>query len=333
MTTGRYLVRPESFADLEQEWWELLESCRSDTIFLTPAWQKPWAEGALDGGGYRPIAVRLDGRLVGLAPLRRNGNQISFAADPNLCDYLDILSVQGQEEAVYEAVLGHLIEEPWMVLDLTGVPASSPTLEALPTWARAQGYQVDVETWDVSPRAELPGTWEEFLSGLRKKDRHELRRKIRRLDKAGELSYILVESDNDGLPAALDRFLHLMRTSREDKARFLTEKREGFFVDLARSMARRGYLRLFLLELDRQIVSAVMAFTYGGDFLLYNSGYDTDYSSLSVGLILKAHCIDYSIRQGLRSFDFLRGNEAYKYHLGGVDRNISRVLIRRDRVR
>ena len=329
MTSG-YEVRAESFAEVEQEWWDLLGRCdEANTVFVTPVWQQPWADGVLDGEGYMPLAIRLDGELVGLCPVRRFGDRVSFAADQNLCDYLDFVVDRAHEEAAFNALLDHLEAEGWKTIDLVGLQDGSPTLTALPAVAKARGYTVDIEEFDVAPYADLPSTWEEYQSSMRRKDRHELRRKMRRLEQAGDLSYRIVGEDDQDIEGGLEEFFRLMRMSREDKAQFLTEEREGFFRHLATNMANRGYLRLFMMDLDEKTVSACLGFNYGGRFFLYNSGFDTDYSALSVGLLVKAHSIEHSIQEGKAVYDFLRTNETYKYHLGAQDRQVFRCVIRR----
>lgn len=63
----------------------------------------------------------------------------------------------------------------------------------------------------------------------------------------------------------------------------------------------------------------IMYFDYRNNVYLYNSAYDPDYKSLSVGIISKARCIQDSIEKGKRIFDFLKGPEQYKYYLGGKE--------------
>ena len=88
-------------------------------------------------------------------------------------------------------------------------------------------------------------------------------------------------------------------------------------------------LRLSFLELGGVRVAACASFDYRDEYLLYNSGYDPAYSHLSVGFVGKALSIKDAIGRGRKSFDFLRGSERYKYHLGGTDRLIYRLVVRR----
>lgn len=322
-------IQREALAALQSEWWDLLERCPSNTLFLTPLWQKPWLDGLLDGEGFCPLTVREEGRLVGIAPVRRVGDKLVFGADPEVTDYLDIIALPGREKHVVNAVLDHFADHPWKSMDLLGIRDGSSTLDVLPTVARERGYQIDVSRLDVSPTRELPDTYEDYVQSLDKKDRHELRRKARRLEQTNGVQYqVLTQPEEVGV--SLGEFFRLMRMSRDSrKAGFLTEERETFFREMARNTAETGYLRLFLLRVEDKLVSAVMGFVYGDRFYLYNSGFDPAYSSLSVGLLLKAYCIDYAIQHRLLCFDFLRGDEPYKYDLGGVDRFVHRCTILR----
>jgi CelD/BcsL family acetyltransferase involved in cellulose biosynthesis len=83
------------------------------------------------------------------------------------------------------------------------------------------------------------------------------------------------------------------------------------------------------LELDGERVAATMSFDYDGRRLLYNSGYRLEHAPLAVGLMLNALCIKDAIERGLTYFDFLRGPEPYKYHLGGMDIGLHRLIVRR----
>jgi CelD/BcsL family acetyltransferase involved in cellulose biosynthesis len=186
---------------------------------------------------------------------------------------------------------------------------------------------VAIEQEDVVPGAALPATWEEYLAGLRKKDRHELRRKLRRLDDYGD--YRLVQAGGDNLQESLTAFLSLMEESKEEKREFLTPERGEFFGRMASAMNEAGYLRLFFLELDGERVAGSLCFDYGGRRFLYNSGYRLAYGAYSVGLLLKALCIKQAIEEGLSYFDFLRGQEQYKHHLGGQPLNLYRMTVRR----
>ena len=62
-------------------------------------------------------------------------------------------------------------------------------------------------------------------------------------------------------------------------------------------------------------------------YFLYNNAYSLMYNSFSVGLISKIYAIKESIEKNKTNFNFLRGDERYKYHLGGEEFKIYTVEI------
>jgi len=94
---------------------------------------------------------------------------------------------------------------------------------------------------------------------------------------------------------------------------------ESFFRSLAEAMAEIKLLRFGVVELDTVTVAMIMGFDYNDAMYLYNSTYDPQYNSLSVGLLCKVLCLKESIGRGSKKWDFLKGGEPYKYHIGGQE--------------
>ena len=259
--------------------------------------------------------------------MRQNGT-LTFLGDTDLFDYQDFLVPRGSEESFFPCLLDHLAAEEWDLLDLPSIRDDSPTLRALPEQARSRGWLCRVEQQDVVPGLELPADWDAYLAGLSKKDRHELRRKFRRLSTATGLRHYAC-GDPAGLPACVDDLFDLMRLGREEKRDFLSPERQKFFRAMTAEMASANVLRLYFLEVEGQRVAASLCFDYNGHRLLYNSGFNPAYAHLSVGLLLKATCLREALEGGANYFDFLRGDERYKYHLGGKVRSVYRIRVTR----
>lgn len=327
------VVQWESLGAVTGEWPELFAKSATQSIFLSLPWQTAWAINCCGSVDEHPVlTVREDssGSLLGIAPLNHDKDGVTFGLDYNVTDYQDILSVPGEEEAVWGAILEHGASEDWPSIELTGVRDDSPSTQILESRASAHGWRADRSVWDVSPYVELPESWDAHVQSLSKKDRHELRRKLRRLEASGEAEYRVYDKDNDELPEALDDFVSLMGKSSEAKSDFLTPERRSFLETLTRTMADAESLQLAFLDVGGKPVSATMSFLEGDRLLLYNSGYDPEYRHLSVGLLLKAYGLRGAIEQGLREYDFLRGNEPYKYDLGGNDRVLYRWQLARE---
>ena len=112
-------------------------------------------------------------------------------------------------------------------------------------------------------------------------------------------------------------FLGLFRLNRVDKAAFMTDAKADFFRKIAVAAAEEQMLRLCFLDFEGRPVSAALCFNYGSTVFLYNSGYDSRFSNLNVGLVCKLLSIRDSIERGSLKYDFLKGNEIYKQRLGG----------------
>jgi len=240
----------------------------------------------------------------------------SIIGSADVCDYLDFVVAPGRERDFFTVLLDDLRQKGINRLDLRHVRPDSTVLTALVAIAREREYDVLSNLEEVSLELDLPSTWEEYLATLIGKQRHEVRRKLRRLQKVGNIDYHFVE-DSAAVLAVMGTFLKLFSKSRKEKAKFMTARMESFFRSLAEAMAEIGLLRFGILEIDTLPVAMDMCFDYNDSVYLYNSGYDPNYNSLSVGLLSKALLIKDSIHRGRKRFDFLKGGETYKYHLGG----------------
>jgi CelD/BcsL family acetyltransferase involved in cellulose biosynthesis len=279
-------------------------------------------------GNVFVLTVRDGDDLIGVAPFMRKGDELRIAGDSEICDYSDIISATDQRRAVLCALFAHVDEEDWRRIVIWGVRADSPTLDLLPSLAAERGLTLTIEPEAVCPRVALPESWDAYLLSLGKKDRHELRRKIRRLSEAGQIrEYTLTEPAQ--IADALPDFLHLHRVSREDKAAFMTPDMERFFRSICSALAAEQSILLYFLELDGRRVAAILAFDCGDEVWLYNSGFDPTYSSVSVGLVSKALMLKQAIADGKRCYDFLRGAEPYKYDLGAHDLAVFRCTLTR----
>ncbi|MCL7453977.1 MAG: GNAT family N-acetyltransferase [Anaerolineae bacterium] len=322
------------FWALKPEWNDLVHRSCCDTLFLTWEWQSTWwkhlGEGNLLLLGFRHGD---DGRLVGIAPLFRtgdgNGRTVLYMIGcRDVSDYLDVIAEAGQEEAVYEALLDYLEDEglEWDLLDLCNIPQGSQTFVRLREKAESRGYQTLVEVEDVCPIIPLPETWDEYLMSIDGKQRHEIRRKLRKAD-AADTRFIIVGPDDD-LQAEMETFIDLHQKSTPEKDAFMDAQMQSFFFEVAQVLQDRGWLQLAFVEMYGDKTAGLLNFDYGDAILVYNSGYDpAKLRHLSPGIVVTSRCIEYAISLGRRKFDFLRGDEVYKYRFGAEDTEVRRLLV------
>jgi CelD/BcsL family acetyltransferase involved in cellulose biosynthesis len=330
-------VRIERFADWEEPglgpegWNRLVERCSTPVPFSTWQFQTAWHRAF--GGGSLQLFAAQDGAgdWVGLLPLYEaetpDGPALRLVGGVDVADYLDLIAVAGREEEVWKALLPAVAAQPWRRLDLRPIPGASPTASLLPALAASAGLGSRVEVEDRCPLIDLPASWEAYLAGLSGKDRHELRRKLRRAEAARP--HIEVARTPAAMGALMDGFLALHRRSKVGKARFMDRRMEGFFRELGSLLAEAGLAALWLLRLDERPAAALFCLEYGGRVALYNSGFDPEARAMSPGVVLIARTIEDAIARGFRHYDFLRGEEPYKYGFGAQPTDVLRVTLER----
>jgi hypothetical protein len=320
-------LRPEEFDAVYDRWQALMPESSVDNAFVAPHIQRIWWRRFGSGFDLHMLSASDGPDTFGFAPLMSGEGTLSFIGGDDLFDYHDFPVRRGSEQQFFGLLCDYLADLDWDTVELSSVPSCSPTLAFLPEAAKARGMNVELTSGQVTPVAVLPASWEQYVSGLSKKARHELRRKLRRLENAdGSRQYVC---GDDEIAGSMEQFFRLMRSSSPDKDAFLGSERIGFFQDLAVELSARDEFRLYLLDYEGAPVAACICIDYGDSYFLYNSGYDPEFSALSVGLLNKALSIRDAIEQGKKSFNFLKGNERYKYDLGGLDRGVRNVRLTR----
>lgn len=317
---------------LVRDWEELLSGSRFQNPFLTPTWNEVWLKHF--GKALNPRVILLRDRGGILMALGAFSNSIeeegrrglALMGSSDVCDYRDLVVASGREEEAFSALARSFAEGPWEYLELDGISEFSPTIQFLPPIMQSLGFRVSQEVEEIGIYLNLPGTWDEFLKKLNSKDRHELRRKMHRLEKETTFELSRVE-DASSLPGKMEIFFDLHRKSRKDKAEFMTSEMEAYFRDLSARFWEKGWLNLSFLKVEGREIAAFISFDFQGAEYIYNSGYDPQFGHFSPGIVLAALCIGRAIEKGMASFNFLRGKEDYKYHLGGKEEKIYRIRV------
>jgi CelD/BcsL family acetyltransferase involved in cellulose biosynthesis len=313
-----YTLTVESLDGIISSWDRLRRCLKWGSVFVLPAWLKVWWDVF---GGENELylrTLRQGEKIIGFAPLMVHKETASLIGSDDVCDYLDFVIVAGIERDFFTVLLDDLKERGIRRLDLRPLRPDSTALTWLVGIARNRGYEVLCQSEDVSLELDLPATWNEYLAVLNNKQRHEVRRKLRRLWETGTVEHHCVEAGRE-IEGYMDIFLRLFSLSKDEKAGFMNSKRESFFKSLAKAMAELGLLRLGILRVDRVPAAMTIGFDYDDSHYLYNSAYDPQFSYLSVGLLCKVLCLKESIERGKKTWNFLKGGEPYKYQLGGQE--------------
>tara|TARA_Y100001970_G_scaffold103268_1_gene129601 strand:- start:2006 stop:2959 length:954 start_codon:yes stop_codon:yes gene_type:complete len=258
-------------------------------------------------------------------PLKINDSIASIIGDKDIVDYNNILSIN-QNLSKFEEILDQIFSLDIKIFQIFSISEKSSTYRLLSNEKLQKKYSIIFQKEDVSPYLKLPETWDEYISYLPKKKRHELRRKIRRLEENTEFDsgdyYTYNHKDE-----ILENFFKLHRISSQDKNKFMTSKMENFFIDLISQMLLSNSIIYSYLNIDGSTVACSLSFLDSNIRYLYNSGFDPSFNNFSSGLLNHAFAIKRSIEKKYDIFDFMRGNERYKYDLGGIDTQLYTVIL------
>lgn len=306
-------------SEIAPAWSAIAERRSPSSIFLTPEWLQVARAHSAD----EAVTLAAGDPIYGIAALARAADGTIRFAGGELTDEQDVITAPEDARAAAAAIARWVAgAHPSRVL-LEYVPRDTPTLDAFDAELGTAGYAVRRERLVTSPRITLPADFETYVQGLGKKERHELRRKLRRFEAAPGAGFRW--ADERERPAVLDRFFALHRLSKGEKAAFMTADAEAFFRDIADALAPSGRLRLGVVSAHGEDAAVLFAFAYGDTLALYNAAYDPALGSLSLGIASHAFAVRDAIAQGFAVYDLLRGDEPYKYDLGASDRWLWRL--------
>ncbi|MBI2617751.1 GNAT family N-acetyltransferase [Candidatus Gottesmanbacteria bacterium] len=297
-------------------WDDLISKSSTASFFQTREWISLWMKH-FKGNPYI-VGVFEEEDCIGIGPFEKKGTTFELLGSSEvlgkelISDYGDIIAQSGREEEVWKSLLAYREKEyQGLVLRFRFIQADSPSSSILASLGFVK------EKKDISPQLSLPGSWDEYLLLLDRHNRHELRRKMKRL---GVSLRNLVVSECTS--SDIDIFFHLMGESSPQKAAFLTPLMKAFFQDMIKFYYEQSLLELIFLNFEGKSVAGALVFLYKNDVLLYNSGFDRTVYNLSPGFILSALLIQKAIEEKRRRFDFLRGEERYKFDLGAQARDV-----------
>ncbi|HKV42167.1 MAG TPA: GNAT family N-acetyltransferase [Blastocatellia bacterium] len=341
MITVEKITSAEGFRELKPVWNPLLAQSESDTISLTWEWLTAWWAVFSTGRQLNILVVRDGQEVIALAPLIHRTVQhygllpfrrLELLAsgedeDDEICsEYLDFILRRGRETEAMEAIVDFLRnQDDWDELLLKNLSGSSPALLRLLTWPEellANGQVPDSKPGVFIP---LPASHSQFLDGISKSLRREIR-KARRTAASQGYQFRVIDGV-DGFEESFELLIgiHQSRWSARGKPGvFASPKFLKFHRLLAPKLIENGWLKLFVLRIAGKPVAALYAFTYGNKVHLYQSGFLSGQSSVAnPGTLIRDFAIEWAIGAGYKEWDFLKAEAgSYKFRWSGNTREI-----------
>jgi CelD/BcsL family acetyltransferase involved in cellulose biosynthesis len=273
---------------------------------LGPFPQRPFLEALWHHRSNENSELHLEASPTGACGVVASEGQVTFAGQSNLADYHAPVGPDGANAVV--AALERFGGMPFS-LDSLPIEAVTPIVEALAT----VGIETTTSHHEIAAVLSLPSNYEDWLASIGKKQRHEVRRKRRRFE--AEFGAIEIERHAKD---AIAVFCQMHRLSAGEKGQFMTVPMEAYFAELLES----GGATIHLLLCDGIARAAAFGFETDDGYFYYNSAYDPAAALASPGVVLFSAMIETEIERGAQIFDFLKGDERYKFRHGAEPRQL-----------
>lgn len=321
-----------------ERWEAIVDADPLGTLFHSPRYLRTWL--AVLGGRVAPQIHEVveDGETIGIVPvgLMREGaptgpeEVVRFLGGESVTDYLGPVARPEHRAAVADAYVERLASDrDWDEFVAGGLIEGSGWDEHWPAAAEAHGLElVATIDEDVTTRIDLTDGYSAYLETLPSKQRHELKRKARKLARDGG-GVELVEVAPRDHEEALERFFAMNEELVDDKGRFFAEdSMQEWFLALSAEMAEDRVLRVHELHVGGMPGASCVSVVHGGEWGLYNSAYDVNLAMLAPGMVIIGELIKQAAEEGLQVFDMLRGDEPYKYRFGPEERQLVQAQFR-----
>lgn len=316
----------EAFASLAGAWGGA-PAGDPGNVFLTHPWLTAWWRVYGPGRSLCALAASNGTGVAAVLPLVRERGPwgqrrlVLMGSGEVAPNHLDLVGAGGSPTpaGLVESFCDELWQSrrEWDVLDLVSVADGSVLHRDLPDALRRRGCDVRVTPYTKCAVAELPASFDEFLGKLGQGTRGEFRRKRRKLLKdvpSARFARVEDEAELERVFREMVR-LHQARWTRLGQSgSFASPRFDAFHRSASLEMLRRGWLRLYYLEAEGNVVAALYCFRAGRSVCYYAGGFDEAWKKHSVGVQTLAHAIEQSILEGAAAFDFLQGDEDYKSH-------------------
>lgn len=317
----------EDFQSLRADWEELYARRPRRNPFLTFEWADAWLRVFGREVDIRTIRVRADDSALAIAPLCRRGNgDLTFIGYPQ-SDYSDILIGDRAEEAV-DAVLSELAKmKDWRRVVLDQLPSEQSELGLLVSRLNEGDWSFLLEHSDPCPAMTL----EDLEAARRLYDKRNIRTYTNWYRKQGSLRHAIYADPDSGSSHLEQLFTqHIERwQGTATPSYFRDERMRAFYRTFFAPMAREGWARLAVLELEEEVLATYLFFIMDNTMSMYKTSYNRSYMSRSPGQVILKVLFDYAAENGVREIDFGRGDEGYKDRFSNLIRQNERLILYR----
>lgn len=316
------------FLELRDIWTKVLAKSRDNNIFLTWEYLSTFWKHFGKNAKLRILCVKDRNEVIAIAPLRQSRfNFVSWLGYdvieplgyrglmPEGGDYTGLLLGEKEKECL-NLFLKYLEKHnDWDFIYMYDVPETSAIPDLLRRTTNSN-LKFEIIKGAICPYVPIPISVDSFYKELSRMFRKNLRRYMRKLKE--ECGKVELKKYNEigSVKETMNLFFELHQKRWKSKHMpgvFSTQTIRNFYMDLAKKFASKGWLFLYFLTVNDEPVAAKYCFEYNQKMFSALSGFDPDYSKYSVGNLLTLKIIKKCIEKKLVEFDFMKGDEPYKF--------------------
>jgi CelD/BcsL family acetyltransferase involved in cellulose biosynthesis len=311
--------------ELKNKWNEVLKNSEDNNVFLTWEFLSTYWKHFGKGKQLKVLLIEDDKGIVGVAPLRQSrynfGNIVGYNVIEPLAyggaDYTGLIFSVDKSKECLDSVLNHLVHHGnWNFVYLYDLPENTSLKKLLPAESTKSIPKFDFSLGRKCPYLPLPNSKEVFLASLDSKLKKDMRRCLKNLERDhGEVE--LKRYDQLGsIENAMEHFfrLHQKRWNSKFMAGvFNTQEIRDFYIDTANQLISKGWFALYFLTVKGKPIAAQYCIEYGQKMNYVLGGFDVEFAEYSIGNLLTLKIVEYCIDKNLIEFDFLKGEESYKF--------------------
>jgi CelD/BcsL family acetyltransferase involved in cellulose biosynthesis len=336
----------EKFQILKEPWDALLRKSTDNNIFLTWEWLFTWWQHYGEGNKLRIIIVREEDKIIGIVPLMETTYRQGFIIIKVLenlcsenCDYSGIILADKNHEALTLIMdyLARIIKDESLIVRMYHIPENSAFItllrELYPSFLKS--FYLDEKQSSQCLSITLPATWDEYFRTLGQKTRGNIKRNTRYLQKDHNVEFKKVTDDNELQENLQTLFeLHQKKWGRENiLSKFTDPQTRAFYINVSKAFRQNNWLNFSVLDVDGKPESIHWGFIYNDAYWGMTQALDPDHPNYNAGHVHLVKLIEDAIQQGLKKFDFLKGDEPYKDHWTNSQRNNIRITMARSGIR
>ncbi|GAA6619430.1 tetratricopeptide repeat protein [Scytonema sp. NUACC26] len=262
-----------------------------------------------------------------------------YMAGNSVADYTGMICLPSYEEKVIPAFAAYILQQlEWSSFNIQNILETdtrmSRFLKSFPedsfefTQHRIHNSGEDTDNY-IAPYVSLSDNWEQYLQNyLSSNTRQKIRRFLRKIENSDEFHITHVNADN--LESHIEILLKLWESTwREKKG-----DNCGVIMSIVSANLRHCFehkcLYFPVLWQGDKPLGAIANFVdvQQKSMLFVITGRDKTFNNPPPGLILHADTIRYAIQNGFKVYDFLRGNEEYKYSFGVKERRLQHIIVK-----